>query len=243
MSQQTDLKQFVRTYPGVVDDALIPDLTALTGSSKLDEDFRRCSITPVVGEVLERFRSVVRDCFMDYRECSDTLNYCTLVEQPYVVRYEPSTDPDRPEHFEEHADARSVESAMRQISVIAYMNDVAQGGEPEFQFGQSQRCQKGTILLFPANFLYVVPGLIEVDRAQAVLDEVGCPPRRTLLGGRHPRNRPRDPGAQPRRGRANGPRPARAVVRGSGGLVSCRNPSRTARLRSAPSQAGRQATP
>lgn len=149
-----DLAHFVRSYRGVVDDALIADLTALPGGSKVDEDWRRCSLTPVVGDVLERFRDVVRECFLDYRECSDTLNACTLLEQPHVVRYEPSTDPDRPEHFYEHADAWGVESATRQVSVIAYLNDVARGGETVFNFGLSQCCEKGTVLLFPANFLF-----------------------------------------------------------------------------------------
>ncbi len=153
-SQRRDLARFVRSYPGVVDDALIADLIALTGGSKMDEDWRRCSITPVDGDVLERFRNVVRQCFLDYRECSDTLNACTLLEQPNILRYDASTDPVRPEHFYEHADAWNVESATRQVSVIAYLNNVARGGETVFKFGQSQRCEKGTILLFPANFLY-----------------------------------------------------------------------------------------
>src|SRR5690348_1493310 len=125
-SQPTDLAQFVRTYPGAIDDALAADLIALPGAQKLDLGHRRCSLTPVVGDVLERFRSVVRECLADYRSISTTLYFCTRLEQPNVLRYEPST-PDRPEWFHEHADAWSAASATRQVSVVAYLNDVAEG--------------------------------------------------------------------------------------------------------------------
>src|SRR5579875_3800937 len=120
---RVDPMRFVRTYPGAVDGALAAELIALPGGAKMDEDYRRCSVTPVVGDVLERFRGVVRECFADYRASSPrTLAFCTLLEQPNVLRYEPSAD--RPELFHEHADAWNVASATRQVSVIAYLNDV-----------------------------------------------------------------------------------------------------------------------
>ncbi|MEE6179617.1 2OG-Fe(II) oxygenase [Mycobacterium sp. 050134] len=154
MSQGTDLARFIRTYPGAIDDALAADLIALPGAQKMDLDHRRCSLTPVVGDVLERFRSVVRECFADYRALSSTLYFCTRLEEPNVLRYEPST-PDRPEWFHEHADAFNCPSATRQVSVVAYLNDVAEGGETVFTAVDcSQRCEKGTILFFPSNYLY-----------------------------------------------------------------------------------------
>jgi hypothetical protein len=150
-----DLARFVKTYPGAVDDALIADLIALPGARPMDEAYRRCSLTSVLGEELERFRAVVRECFADYRTCSTTLNSCTLLEQPNVLRYEPTTDPNRPEHFHEHSDGWNIASATRQVSVIAYLNDVAKGGETVFPpLGHTQHCEKGTLLFFPSNFLY-----------------------------------------------------------------------------------------
>ncbi len=120
----------------------------------MDLSHRRCSLTPIVGDVLERFRSVVRECFLDYRAISTTLYFCTRLEAPNVLRYEPST-PDRPEWFHEHADAYNCPSATRQVSVVAYLNDVAVGGETVFTaFDHSQRCEKGTVLFFPSNYLY-----------------------------------------------------------------------------------------
>jgi hypothetical protein len=149
-----DLSGFVRTYPGAIDDVLAAELASLPGAVKIDEDWRRCSLAPVAGEPLERFRSVVRECFDDYRALApDTLWFCTLLENPYVVRYEASTD--RPEHFHEHSDSWDIASATRQISVVAYLNDVVLGGETVFTgFDRSQRCEKGTVLLFPSSFLF-----------------------------------------------------------------------------------------
>ncbi|WP_085234319.1 2OG-Fe(II) oxygenase [Mycobacterium conspicuum] len=153
-SQATDLSRFVRTYPGAIDDALAADLIALPGAQKMDTEHRRCSLTPIVGDVLERFRSVVRECFADYRGISTTLYFCTRLEAPNVLRYEPSS-PDRPEWFHEHADAFNCPSATRQVSVVAYLNDVAVGGETVFTaFDYAQRCEKGTLLFFPSNYLF-----------------------------------------------------------------------------------------
>ncbi len=149
-----DLARFVRTYPGAVDDTLAADLIALPGAELLDLGHRRCSLTPVVGDVLDRFRGAVRECFADYCTISATLDFCTLLEGPNVLRYQPST-PDHPEWFHEHADAWNVASATRQVSVIAYLNDVVQGGETVFPaLDYSQRCEKGSVVLFPSNYLY-----------------------------------------------------------------------------------------
>lgn len=154
MSLPTDVRRHIRTYPGVIDDALIADLMALPGTIKMDEDWRRCSITPVTGAVFERFRAVVRDCFADYRKLCSTLAFCTRIELPNVLRYGLSS-PDRPEWFHEHSDSWDVSSATRQVSVVAYLNDVAQGGETVFEsLDVSQRCEKGSMLFFPSNYLY-----------------------------------------------------------------------------------------
>lgn len=154
MQPTTDLRHYIRTYPDALDDALISDLMALPGTIKMDEDWRRCSITPVTGEVLERFIRVVRGIFADYRKVSSTLSFCTRIELPNVLRYEVST-PDRPEWFHEHSDSWDVRSATRQVSVVAYLNDVAQGGETVFEsLDVSQRCKKGSILFFPSGYQY-----------------------------------------------------------------------------------------
>ena len=147
---------YVRAYPGAVDDALIADLIALPGAVKIDQDegYRRCSGKPVVGDAFERFRGVVRECFVDYCKMAPVnLRTCTRFETPNVLRYEPSTD--SPEHYSEHSDAAGVTTATRQVSVIAYLNEVAQGGETVFTlFDHAQRCEKGTVLLFPSSWLY-----------------------------------------------------------------------------------------
>lgn len=148
-----ELQSFIRTYPGAMDDELIDDLIALPGARFMDESYRRCSLTSVDGEPLDRFRKVIRDCFEDYRQISTTLNFCTLIESPNILRYEPAGD--EPQHFHEHADAWNIPSSTRQVSILAYLNDVDEGGETVFpHLGQSISCKKGLVALFPANFLY-----------------------------------------------------------------------------------------
>ncbi len=154
MWAQTDFRHHVRTYPNAMDDELIADLIALPGAVRMDEDWRRCSLTPVTGGVLERFTAAVHACFADYRNLSSTLNFCTRIELPNVLRYGLS-NPDRPEWFHGHADCWDIASASRQVSVVAYLNDVEQGGETVFEtIDLKQRCEKGSILMFPSNYLY-----------------------------------------------------------------------------------------
>lgn len=152
---QTDLRRFVRTYPDALDGDLIADLLALEeGRTRSEVDWRRCSLTPVTGDVLTRFSHIAEKCFADYRALSRILNYCDLLEIPNVIRYE-LWNSDQPDWFHEHADAWDVTSATRQVSLVAYLNDVAEGGETEFPLLEfSQRCEKGTILMFPSNFMF-----------------------------------------------------------------------------------------
>jgi len=151
-----DVRAFIRTYPGAIDDSLVRDLLDLEGGERCDLDVRRCRITPVRGEVLDRFNKAVSGCFSDYRTLATTLGWCSLLELPNVLRYEQATRGQPAlDWFHEHADAWDVPSSTRQVSVVAYLNDVAIGGETEFpSLEVSQRCEKGTILMFPSNFIY-----------------------------------------------------------------------------------------
>lgn len=150
------LKRFVRAYPKALPDELVEALIAVPvpETSRIDHDWRRCSLTPIKGGPLDDFKRIVRRLLDDYRRGVKTLNACTRIERPGVLRYEPRTD-GPPDHFHEHADSWHIGTATRQISVVGYLNDVDEGGETVFpHWGIAQRPTRGTVLLFPASFAF-----------------------------------------------------------------------------------------
>ena len=76
-----------------------------------------------------------------------------------MANFRYDNDPDQPNQFSNHADNWNAPTATRQVSVIAYLNDVDLGGETEFTgLGLEIKPVKGSILLFPSNFLYMHKG-------------------------------------------------------------------------------------
>lgn len=83
-----------------------------------------------------------------------------------VQRYEPNgTD-----GFAYHADVASRPSSERVLAMIAYLNDVAEGGETEFRAQELKvKPKRGSILWFPPTFPYVHRGLVPISNAKYVI--------------------------------------------------------------------------
>lgn len=126
----------------------------------LDFEWRRCTIANLphgemgAGKKLaDQFIAAVRHHFEDYKKISNVLNKCDAIEIPSIILYEPATTP---EMFAVHADNWDPESTSRQVSVIAYLNDVEKGGETVFpELGISVPPKAGTLILFPSFFTHM----------------------------------------------------------------------------------------
>ena len=130
---------------------------------RFNEGYRRCTIANLphgemsCGKVLcDKFIEAVRSKFVDYLRQSSVLGNCNAIEIPSVILYEPSDPGAPPELFAIHADNWNGDSSSRQVSVIAYLNDVEQGGETVFpQLGVRVPPKTGTLILFPAFFTHM----------------------------------------------------------------------------------------
>ncbi len=150
---------YIRTY-----DNFTPHLcdilkTHLDNSDKvenLNTDYRKClklELYPnelifklLIAEVKKIF---LNNYFQDTK--NKNLFHCRSIEIPSIIKYRINSE----DIFHEHADNWNNESASRQISVIIYLNDVDEGGETVFpDFNITIKPKKGTILFFPANFVY-----------------------------------------------------------------------------------------
>ena len=70
-----------------------------------------------------------------------------------VKRYRPG------DYYNWHVDSQANQGWMRSIACIWYLNDVIEGGETEFAYGQKIKPETGKILLFPAVWTYPHRGL------------------------------------------------------------------------------------
>jgi 2OG-Fe(II) oxygenase superfamily len=133
------------------------------GTHRVEEAWRRCTILPlpaaeVLGstELYAACKTALSHHVDAYKKKhgSGTLNFCTKLEKPSVVSYDPQAA--QTEHFHAHADAWSVESATRVLSLILFLNDVAEGGETEFpDHDVSVKPRAGKLLLFPSAFTHI----------------------------------------------------------------------------------------
>ncbi len=163
-----NVADWIKVYDDVLPDRFCDEWIALFEDPSSvkhphDEDYRRCLAYRDIDKTqhFADVRSVVAECLDRYRRSSptDVVNFVGALETPGIFRYDP--DDARPNRFHEHADAWSIPTATRQLSVIAYLNDVADGGETVFpQLGIEVKPRKGTVLAFPSSFVFTHEGRV-----------------------------------------------------------------------------------
>ena len=168
------LRDWIRIY----DDALPPDLCveacAVVDSlgARSGVGYRNCtevSIPAAAGTQLlfDRMRAALRACFEQYKRDigSDNLSFITHIELPTIVRYDPISD-----RFERHADVWNPESALRQMTFTAYLNDVELGGATAFPLlDMSVEPKQGRILMFPPFYLFQHLGMTPISNPKYVI--------------------------------------------------------------------------
>lgn len=166
---------FIHIHENAIDGDLCEDLRTLFEAAlvcgathRMDATWRRCTICPLPPpgmaasqKLYERFAEAIRPRVEEYKKLSVNLGAVNLIEPPSIILYEPG---ETPEHFAEHADDWNDESATRQISVIAYLNDVEQGGETIFpKLGVTVPPKAGRLLLFPSAFTHMHKAMAPVS--------------------------------------------------------------------------------
>lgn len=126
------------------------------------EEWRRCTLLSIPNErtegseaLVEDWKSAIRPVVDKYKKLYDegTLNWCSQIERPQVIKY--AANVEAKQHFHLHADCWSTCSATRQLSIITYLNDVAEGGETIFpKHYVSVPPKRGSVLLFPPAFTH-----------------------------------------------------------------------------------------
>jgi 2-oxoglutarate-Fe(II)-dependent oxygenase superfamily protein len=104
--------------------------------------------------LVERLKQALREPVAAYKMRvggkSSVLHFATELETPTLLHYGAE------DHFDEHADAWSVDSATRVLSLVGFLNDVARGGEISFNRLDTYYVSpaQGRLVIFPSNFLF-----------------------------------------------------------------------------------------
>lgn len=72
-------------------------------------------------------------------------------------------------HVDQALTAPEVPELNRFLSLIVYLNDVEEGGETEFWYGQKIKPEKGKVLIFPSVFPFVHKGKIPISNDKYIL--------------------------------------------------------------------------
>jgi hypothetical protein len=138
------------------------------------ETYRRCQVFTQLDSnavLFEKVKAPIREALKRYKQDvgNGTLNFVSMLESPNIIRYLPK-DPEGENYFHPHADSWSMDSTSRQLSIIVYLNDVAEGGETTFtDYDLSVAPKKGSVLIFPSNFCFIHTGEAPVSGLKYII--------------------------------------------------------------------------
>lgn len=137
-----------------------------------NEYWRRCKELSVIDSthLWEPLKVFIRQNYDRYKRehPGGILNAANTLEAPNMFRYD--VDSEKPNIFNNHADAWNIPTSTRQLSVIIYLNDVEEGGETRFvDLNINVKPKKGRILFFPSFFNYVHRGEAPVSNSKYII--------------------------------------------------------------------------
>ena len=162
------LRDWIRVY----DDVLSEDICAEACSTvdrlgaRSGGGYRRCTeatipTTPGTQALFDQMRGALHGCFERYKReiGNDNLSFISHIELPAIVRYDARSD-----RFERHSDVWNPESALRQLTYTAYLNDVELGGATAFPvLGMNVEPKRGRVLMFPPFYLFQHAGTTPIS--------------------------------------------------------------------------------
>lgn len=162
-------ENYIQLFHNGLNDETISALELVFDTSpraEIDEDWCRCANVcfprpnlPASERGWKLFKESIRQLYQQYKTRlegnagGNVLKYCNSIEVANLFEYSPGP---RPNGFHLHADCWNQQSVTRQVSVIAYLNDVAEGGETYFPFYELDvHPTRGLVLMFPSSFPFM----------------------------------------------------------------------------------------
>lgn len=177
LESKTTLGDWVRQYDEFVPDSFCDEMIAFcdnpaTPKGAHTQTWRRCQEVSCIDQspLWPAFKSYMINAYTRYRMELDsgTLAFVNYIEAPNIFKYDP--DPERPNIFHNHSDSWNYGTASRQLSIIVYLNDVAEGGGTSFEYiGTTVTPKKGRVLIFPSSFVYTHRGEAPISNTKYIV--------------------------------------------------------------------------
>jgi hypothetical protein len=169
------LSHYIRFYDSVDPDLCDRCIAYFEANSTkrelLNESYRRCTQVYSINNtsLWPELSKALRDNYERYKSdigCN-LLNNVNSLESPLLFKYSNTGEIN---HFHNHADSWSYDTASRVISIILYFNDVDLSGETSFdEIGIKVNPKKGRILLFPSNLCFMHSGKQPISNDKYIL--------------------------------------------------------------------------
>lgn len=171
------LEDWIAIYDNAIPDdfcdkciSIFEDAHNVKGAYK--EYWRRCVefIALDSTSLWDQLKSLIKTYYDRYRcehKCG-TLHFANTIEAPNMYRYD--VDPNNPNIFNTHSDNWNCPTSSRQVSVIIYLNDVAEGGSTNFTDLNIQVApKKGRMLFFPSFYNYMHKGEAPISNTKYII--------------------------------------------------------------------------
>lgn len=139
------------------------------GDGRLDKNIKVCK--EVVYHTNNTYNTVLcqvlKKKFEEYVKIIPYIHHLHLIDEPWRIKKYNKNEG----FFNWHIDNGSTHKS-RLISAIFYLNDVMEGGETIFKIDEKEikiTPKKGSLLLFPANFVYVHKGEIPITNDKYII--------------------------------------------------------------------------
>ena len=109
---------------------------------------------------------LVEDYIQHYPEITASMQKNTWYEPAHILKYEKSKD----YYYNFHVDKFEKGGNDRIISIIIYLNDVAEGGGTEFKYFEPSVIQpsKGSVLIFPSTSFWMHKGVAPISNEKLI---------------------------------------------------------------------------
>ena len=155
------MAEWVKVYPNALSDEYCDNVVAFFNEQNkglINAPWRRCYEYTAfdTSPFCEEFKRDIKKVYERYKleTGSGPLAGVNTLESPNVFQY--NVDKTEPFHYHRHADNWNFATSTRQVSIIAYLNDVQEGGATDFgDLGVRVMPRKGCVLIFPSFYTYM----------------------------------------------------------------------------------------
>lgn len=159
----TVVEYFDRSDKKGTGEVVRPDGSRAQGKSKVSIDL---DIAEFPKELRDQIHYHIVMAFVEYQNQFPSLQGLEFRTMGYMIQMYPKNQG----RFDWHSDATNLETFRRQVAMVLYLNDVAEGGETEFHYQELRVApRRGNCIFFPPFWTHRHRGTVPVSDDKYVI--------------------------------------------------------------------------